>query len=415
MLRAAAGRPTGDPALRYPGSLEHGCVSCGSSCVGSDLGPLSDADIARLEALQPARGGWLTLVRDSSGHTDRVLRSDDGQCVNLQADRRCSVHATAGPTHKPALCRQFPLVFVRTPATVDVSLAMECRSWTRARQSGVPMADREAELRALIADGATVLDLEVPIRLCAGLAVNFEDWERLRGEMIARASAAADLTALAEAVAEPVIETVTDALASYAESEAFATRAGWGIPAPSDDLTHRAARLMETSRHVGTLLASHFAELARTETLTGRVRRADRAHLASRILREVLSGKPAAPVSRWDGEMTVWRELVLAALHGHGPARRGSVALGTALLNLRLVACHRGAGIAARAASRAAVSEQDVVDTMVLLTKMLRGTSTTGVVSHAADELVALFLLGSRVFTRGQAPRMRGMISVPGA
>ncbi len=413
---AAAGAAGPTPAaLRFPGGLKHRCVSCGSSCTGSDLGPLTDSDIARLEVLEPARRRWLGEVRDTHGGSARVLKDDGGRCVNLRADLLCGVHVAGEAADKPGFCRQFPLVFVRTPRGIDVSFAMECRSWTRARVAGEPTAAREGELRALLADGATVLDLEVPVRLGAGLAIDFEAWEELRREMLGHAASASDLGDLADAVADPVLVAVDRALEPYADSELFATREGWGIPAPADDLTHRATRFMETCGRVSAQLVGGLGELARHHQLAGSTDRVDRTQLLRRVLTELLSGRPPEPVSRPELELELHRDLVMAALHAHEPARRGGVLLGAALLNLKLIACHRGAGLVARAASRAAVTEQDVVDTMVLLTKMLRGTSTLGVVRHPRDELAELFLQGSRVFTRGQAPRARGMRPLPGA
>jgi Fe-S-cluster containining protein len=43
-----------------------------------------------------------------------TLRQVHGRCIFLRDDRRCALHAHGGASAKPAVCRQYPLVVVRT-------------------------------------------------------------------------------------------------------------------------------------------------------------------------------------------------------------------------------------------------------------------------------------------------------------
>jgi Fe-S-cluster containining protein len=94
---------------------EHRCVGCGGSCQGHWVGPLDPAFVARTNARLPALREKHPQLRDrrafvrlTPGAPDLYLNSEAGQCLFLDPDRRCILHAEYGPAGKPAQCRMFP-------------------------------------------------------------------------------------------------------------------------------------------------------------------------------------------------------------------------------------------------------------------------------------------------------------------
>jgi hypothetical protein len=107
---------------------------------------------------------------------DGLLRFEDGHCVFLAEDRLCAIHRRYGSPAKPTLCRQYPLVVLRTEsglrAGVDPGCFTGIATWKTAPiledDSPIagtvswpePVAAVEARLLDLLgADGMTVAGL----------------------------------------------------------------------------------------------------------------------------------------------------------------------------------------------------------------------------------------------------------------
>ncbi len=172
-LPAAADLPVRlDPALR------HQCVRCGASCTGVHVGPVPDTTRAAVERL----GLWRAVpgatkpddaFARGQGPTGpwAMMRRVGEACFALNDDRACGLHAAEGPAAKPPICRQFPYTFTRGPDAVHVGLQMECARFEATLPAGAerPVAAIEAELTALVAEGAEVFDLPDPVPVAAGL------------------------------------------------------------------------------------------------------------------------------------------------------------------------------------------------------------------------------------------------------
>ena len=95
------------------------CQGSGQCCQNYVFGPLTDADIARLEGLDLSAFGpgpyWGFLER-KDGKPERYLTSTNDRCMFLEGDHRCGIHARFGADAKPGLCRMYPLEQI---ATVD--------------------------------------------------------------------------------------------------------------------------------------------------------------------------------------------------------------------------------------------------------------------------------------------------------
>ncbi|MCS6912463.1 MAG: hypothetical protein NZ890_04410 [Myxococcota bacterium] len=91
------------------------CQGSGDCCRSTSWGPLTEADVARLEALPieehyPYLGpGPYVEQRPMADGTQRpFLRTFGQQCIFQLPDRRCGLQVAFGAEAKPALCRLYP-------------------------------------------------------------------------------------------------------------------------------------------------------------------------------------------------------------------------------------------------------------------------------------------------------------------
>ncbi len=188
-------RLTPDVPLRWPDGLrppQHGCVGTGTCCSASFLGPIHPAEAAQMTTLAFGRqrriapGEARFEIAQFRGKEVRGMARDAaGQCVAQGDDRLCEIHLAHGPQAKPLTCRQFPLRLHLSPDGVHVSLLLACDGYDRAREAAVPWPERDAEIRALLADGAVALAVHLPVMLAAGLPIRWTDWQALRAQFLA--------------------------------------------------------------------------------------------------------------------------------------------------------------------------------------------------------------------------------------
>ncbi|MBI2078264.1 MAG: YkgJ family cysteine cluster protein [Euryarchaeota archaeon] len=99
----------GVQGLALPGlpCVAHGCSKC---CYETEM-PLTEADIARIEALGHRRDDFCALDDESVPQ----LRNDEGHCVFLGPTGACGIY-----DHRPAGCRLYPLVWDRDSGDVTL-------------------------------------------------------------------------------------------------------------------------------------------------------------------------------------------------------------------------------------------------------------------------------------------------------
>lgn len=129
------------------------CAGSGGCCQNHALGPLTDADVARVSALDLAPfelpGSFFEGHPRPGGQVDRFLRTrSDGRCVFLDAEARCGLHTRYGATVKPAFCQLFPLVGWTTARGVRVVDGGGCVSFPSSGRSGEHIAQQYAEAAA---------------------------------------------------------------------------------------------------------------------------------------------------------------------------------------------------------------------------------------------------------------------------
>lgn len=176
LTRAAARGETPRPP-RWLEDGRFGCAGSGACCQVYDPGPLTDEDLARLDAAAPTiraglphldPGPWIVTQELEEGGSWRYLRRVNGRCLFLKPDGLCGVHATAGREAKPDACRLFPFDAVRTVEGVKVWDISQCSRFPTTTRQGpshatyAPEALAIAPRRLLLHHPTVALDDGVP-------------------------------------------------------------------------------------------------------------------------------------------------------------------------------------------------------------------------------------------------------------
>jgi Fe-S-cluster containining protein len=144
-LRALRDKTATLDAAALP-ETRHACQGSGGCCRNYRVGPLTDADVARIDALGAAHGlpglddlDWY-VTASLDGHAVRFMRTrDDGRCVFLGADQRCGLHARFGPASKPRACSRYPIDLVTRYDGVHIFDRGGCDSYGVAIRHGLPV------------------------------------------------------------------------------------------------------------------------------------------------------------------------------------------------------------------------------------------------------------------------------------
>jgi len=157
------------------------CQGSGQCCQNYVFGPLTDADIARLDTLDIAGafphlgpGPYFGTRKRKDGREERYLLSRDDRCVFLQDDHRCGLHAKFGADSKPGLCRMYPLEQFATVDGIRLYDKGTCATLAVSARSGPTLAEQLPRLLPLLADRHTLY--HPIVELAAGLPVDYGYW-----------------------------------------------------------------------------------------------------------------------------------------------------------------------------------------------------------------------------------------------
>jgi hypothetical protein len=152
--RARLRRSAPLPLVTLP-SARFSCQGSGGCCRNYIFGPLTDADVARVEALDLSAfdlgsGPFYTTRPRPDGTMDRYLQTTAaGACRFLEAGDRCGLHTRFGGASKPGFCQLFPLVAWQTVTGLRVYDGGECVSFP-ASASGATIAAAWEDVRGLV-------------------------------------------------------------------------------------------------------------------------------------------------------------------------------------------------------------------------------------------------------------------------
>ncbi len=149
-LERVIGRTELVPTVILEGA-RFGCQGSGGCCTGYAFGPLTDADVARLDELDlatafPRLAPPYVEVNDAG----RFLRKDGNQCIFLAGDHRCGLHAAFGAEAKPGFCRLYPLDSFGTVEGIRVVDRGTCATFGVSARVGLPLAEDIGRVRSLL-------------------------------------------------------------------------------------------------------------------------------------------------------------------------------------------------------------------------------------------------------------------------
>ncbi len=342
-LRAhLAGAPL--PVVALPDG-RFSCQGSGGCCRNYIFGPLTDADIARVSALDLAElgveGGQFFETRPRpDGRADRYLRTtDDGACIFLGEGARCGIHARHGGAAKPGFCQLFPLVAWPTPAGVRVYDGGECVSFPHSAEHGEPLADQYAAIRALLPSVAGPQPL---VMLAPGAPCDPTWWLPVQDRLVAavrEAHPGATLRALAGLVESAALALRRCPLTVNGPAEALAAldgRDAYALPAPTPTDEGRAALAA-----LAGALAQHFAE----PLMRGRPAPPFTAEIAGALARVADAAVGGAPLPAEDpATRALWARAFRQRLFGQRAlvAGRPRAALLRACLDWLVARAHPG-------------------------------------------------------------------------
>ncbi|MHB1161972.1 MAG: YkgJ family cysteine cluster protein [Chloroflexota bacterium] len=168
------------------------CQQCGDCCRGMAVSLLPE-EKERLEEVDwggvSSRLAGKPLFVETPGLSPDSpprfhLAKLEADCIFLEGDGRCLIHRQLGYDAKPLVCRLFPLALVESPDETVVSASFACRAV--AAGAGTPLAQREDEIRSLLADplwdgaranGARMSGLvSVPDRIVLTADIGLDSW-----------------------------------------------------------------------------------------------------------------------------------------------------------------------------------------------------------------------------------------------
>ncbi len=112
--------------FQFPPDLPYRCRQHGDCCREDWNIPIDPVSLSRLKEILEANqesGDFFTM---RSGET--TFCRHQGACVFQDEEDRCTIHSRWGEEVKPLVCRQFPYLFIETPAGVTVGYSFVCRS-----------------------------------------------------------------------------------------------------------------------------------------------------------------------------------------------------------------------------------------------------------------------------------------------
>ncbi|MCS6911828.1 MAG: YkgJ family cysteine cluster protein [Myxococcales bacterium] len=151
--RAAQVRAAATLPVLFLEGTRFGCQGSGDCCQSYSLGPLSDEDVARIEALagelptalpQLGPGPYLEARPGLEGPPRWYLKTVQGRCVFLLETRRCGLHVAFGAGSKPGFCRLYPYQHLPTVLGLKLYDGCECACFGQSARSG-PFVDDELE------------------------------------------------------------------------------------------------------------------------------------------------------------------------------------------------------------------------------------------------------------------------------
>jgi len=373
--------------LSFVAGLQHACQACGSCCSSTDVGPINSLQAQRINSHD-----WTDIIPDLKTNEDvfrtaqfgdqsiilTAMRND--QCIFLSDDKLCLVHRHLGVDSKPTQCRQFPYVFSLVNDRIDVSLSMECRAYWKAKKAATPPSEQQGMLRELLELGAPVHRISTSVGwdtrlMCSEL--DYIQWEERMIQSVQETENEEDVLASIQSMLTRSNELFSRISAPInKQEEAWVDPAQWATVFSCSDssfvVADNAKRLpLRAILDALSQFSNQAKEVASERNLTALALRFNFLKNAAASA----GGDINLRSFRWSEPSTareIIRDVLISGLFSKAVPRLGTIQFGTSLLALRCFLMVYGACYRAQEACRVSVSVQDLIDSMVTLSKMLR-------------------------------------------
>jgi len=359
---------------------------------------------------------------EHDGQPVLLMKMRNDQCIFLDKDRLCRVHKRLGVDKKPTPCRQFPYVFSQLGDRIDVSLQMECRAYPKARAAASAPEAAAPDLRALLAISAPIHQVPERIQVDPGLAIGPAEYAAIEATIIADLRAQAwlgpednDLPAFykplvtyarsVNAALSGLYQDIDADEAGFLRRKAWAGAFGEAFEGDADPWENFLAGLERFQSEAVSFCeeGAGIAEERRLPFLGQRFR------FLARSLRAVAGAvEPTSFRSRDEEHVaSIVEDVIVASLFAkEGIRRGGDLRLGLGLIGLKAGLVVAGACDRAKEACRVEVVVHDIVDTMVVIGKMLRERAVLDLCESLKSLVISLFLTNLEVFAGAAKPRL---------
>jgi len=409
--------------MEYEDGLRHECQACGSCCSATDVGPVDPSTVQAIEEhdwsedIDMSANDGLFRSFQSGDETVYLTQMKQDQCVFLSSDKKCLIHARLGKNKKPTPCRQFPYVFSRLNNRIQVSLQMECRAYLKAKNAAEHTRTQEADLRNLIESGSPIHSIDLPIRVDDGLYVGLDEYLLIE-KTIVSAVRTADFGL---GILDPLVGYATGVEAALTElygpiigDEQFRSPTSWNdIHDANIELGSEVdpwSKFLQQTQQFETELAG-FAQqasvVAEERSLTWLSQRFSVLERTTRAACSQLEPQTFA-ANNLEGIKTIIADVLVSGILAREPVRQGELRAGLATLGLKAWMTLCGGCQRAKDACRVEVTTQDIIDSMVTISKMLREKAVRDVLEQQKNTLISVFLTNLEVFAQRRAPRLEG-------
>ena len=415
ILRSLQEVSLSDVGLTYTPGLKHACQACGSCCSATDVGPvrhsvaddIRSANWSHIPALATGMDPFRKVSTNGpDGKPLLLLETVDDKCVFLSSGGACEVHAALGGTRKPTPCRQFPYVFTHTDVGIRVSLQMECRAYDRAKAAAPETSSQSTMLRELLQSGAPIHQLPTPLRAATGLLWGHHDYVRFESELIQSLRRACTKGTPTSQPFNVLVQTTRKAIQTLYKRAGMDASVPWYVE--NQDLSSLAGVSpyinIQTITDELTTFCFHAQSVAKTRRLP---------HLAQRfntLGRALDFANEDVFDIRWDdpdAARSILTDLFVSGIANREVIRHcRDVQIGVAWLVLRSWLALAMAKMRAKEVCRVSCRTTDLIDSMVIVCKMLRERAVLEVIDGMKSRVTLAFLTNLEALTSDTAPQV---------
>ncbi len=166
----------------YAPDQRYECIQCAQCCSDFYEITVDEESVERIKGydlskIRPSLT-YATAFKKSPYDAERTIISRiEGRCCFLVKQHLCGLQFYFGEEAKPKVCRQFPIIFVRTPDGIYVSGSFVCYSILH--NEGAPLRDLEPNILEIYENAAAVTTIPPEIKLNNKITLTWENYKKV--------------------------------------------------------------------------------------------------------------------------------------------------------------------------------------------------------------------------------------------